>query len=85
MGDLSMSYGVPFDFANPILQDAMERVAAAAKRTGKWWGTPTGTPEHAQRILDLGGRMITAGGDHMALLKGLQNSFESYGSVRLPG
>ena len=84
MGDLSLSYGVPFDFGNPILQEALERVAEAAQKTGRWWGTPTGTPEHAQRIIDLGGRMITAGGDHMALLKGFQNSFEDFSSVRLP-
>ena len=85
MGDLSLSYGVPFDFGNPILQEALERVAEAARKTGRWWGTPTGNPEHAQRIINLGGRMVTAGGDHMALLKGFQKSFEDFSSVRLPG
>lgn len=83
MADLSISYGVPFEFGHPILQEALERVAAAAKRTSRWWGTPTGSPEHAQKILNLGGRMITAGGDHMALVNGFRNSFESYSKVRI--
>ncbi len=81
MADLSLSYGLPLDFNNPTLQDVLDRVNEAASKTGRWWGTPTGSPEHAQNILDRGGRMITAGGDHMALVKGFSDSFESFSKV----
>ena len=84
MADLSLSYGVPFEFNNPVLQEVIDRVAEVAAKTGRWWGTPTGTPEHAQSILDRGGRMVTAGSDHMFLLRGFQESFEKYSALRVP-
>ena len=80
-GDLSLSYGVPFQFDHPLLQKATERVAEAVRKAGKWWGTTSGTPEAAQRALDLGARMITAGGDHGALVNGLRNSFQEFGKI----
>lgn len=84
-GDLSLSYGVPLEFEHPSVQGAIDRVAAAAKKHGKHWGLPTGTPEAAQRMLDRGARMITAGGDHFSLVKGLQDSFKAYGQVAIKG
>jgi len=80
-GDLSLSYDVPLQFDHPLLQEATKRIAAAAQRNGKWWGIPTGTPEKAQQMLDLGARMITAGGDHGALINGLRNSFHDFSSI----
>lgn len=80
-GDLSLSYGVPLEFDHPLLQQAMERVAKAAGKHGKWWGTTTPTPEKAQRMLDMGARMIVAGSDHVALVNGLSESFRSYGQL----
>ncbi len=84
-GDLSLSYGVPLQFDHPLLQKATERVAEAVKKAGKWWGTTTGTPEAAQRALDLGARMITAGGDHHALVNGLKSSFQQFGQIAIKG
>jgi 4-hydroxy-2-oxoheptanedioate aldolase len=77
-GDLSLSYGVPLQFDHPVLQKATERIAEAVKRAGKWWGTTTATPQAAQRALDLGARMVTAGGDHHALVNGLKASFQQF-------
>lgn len=84
-GDLTLSYGVPLEFDHPDIQTAFDRVAAAAARHGKWWGTTSGSPASAQRILDRGGRMFTAGGDHGALVQGLQNSFKAHDSVAIKG
>jgi 4-hydroxy-2-oxoheptanedioate aldolase len=81
--DLSLSYGVPLDFDHPLLQEATRRVADAARKNGKWWGTTTATSEKAQRVLDLGGRMIVAGGDHFALVNGLRDSFREFSSVTI--
>jgi len=67
-GDLTISYGVPMQMDHPDVQRAYDRVANAAAKHGKWWGTTSATPEAAQKVLDRGGRMITCGGDHPYLL-----------------
>ncbi|HWA96595.1 MAG TPA: aldolase/citrate lyase family protein [Terracidiphilus sp.] len=81
--DLSLSYGVPLEFGHPLLQRAAERVAEAARKHGKWWGIPTATPEKAQAAIDMGARMIVAGGDHGALVGGLQSSLRSFSQVEI--
>jgi 4-hydroxy-2-oxoheptanedioate aldolase len=84
-GDLTLSYGVPLEFNHPSIENAFDRVAAAAAKYGKWWGTTSGSPEAAQRVVDRGGRMFTAGGDHGALVQGLQNSFTAFSKVAIAG
>ena len=56
---------------HPLVQGAINRLAAACENHGKWWGMPTGTPEAAQKLLDRGARMITCTGDHSLLVNGL--------------
>lgn len=82
-GDLTLSYGVPLEFNHPLIEAAVDRVAAAAAAHGKWWGTTSGSPAAAQRVVDRGGRMFTAGGDHGALVNGLKNSFEAFSAVKM--
>jgi 4-hydroxy-2-oxoheptanedioate aldolase len=84
-GDLTLSYGLPMQFNHPQIEAAFDCVAQAAARHGKWWGTTSGTPEAAQKVLDRGGRMITAGGDHGALLKGLTTSFREFSTIGIRG
>ena len=79
--DLSISLGVPFEFGHPLMEDAFDKVAAACAKHGKWWGTTSGSPEAAQRVVDRGGRLFTAGGDHGALLNGLRQSFQAFSTV----
>lgn len=81
--DLSLSYGVPLQNDHPHVQKALNRVASAAAKTGKWWGTVTRTPEEAQRELDRGARMITCADDHFLLVHGLQNAQKSFASVTI--
>jgi len=82
-GDLSNSYGVSMQFDHPLIQTAIDRVAAAATNAGKWWGIPTGTPEAAQRALDRGARMITCGGDHTFLVNGFRQAFEQFQGLQI--
>lgn len=82
-GDLSISYGVPFEFDHPLVQSAIDRVAAAASKAGIWWGIPTGSPEQAQRYIDRGARLVTAGNDHALLLRGFQNAFSGFKDLRV--
>jgi 4-hydroxy-2-oxoheptanedioate aldolase len=84
-GDLTLSYGVPMQFDHPLIEAAFDAVADAAARHGKWWGTTSGTPEAAQKVLDRGGRMFTAGGDHAALVNGLKASFEAFRTAGIRG
>lgn len=76
--DITISYGVPFQFDHPSVQRAIDRVASAAVLAGKWWGIATGSPEDAQRSLDRGARMITCGSDHGFLVRGFQNAAKEF-------
>jgi len=39
--DLTISYGVPMQRDHPQVQRAMDKVANAVAKAGKWWGTVT--------------------------------------------
>lgn len=82
-GDLTINCGAPMQVSHPDVQRAIDRVANAAAKHGKWWGMPTGSPEAAQALLDRGARFITCGGDHGALVGGLRNSFQAHTGLRL--
>ena len=72
---------MPLQFNHPLMRAAYERVAAAAARAGKWWGTTTPTPDSAREVIKLGGRMIIAGVDHSILLRGFRDSYLEYQEV----
>ena len=59
--DLSQSYGVPLQFDHKLMRAAVERVAEAAARHGKWWGIPVGNAERGAVYYDMGARFLTAG------------------------
>ena len=82
-GDLSISLGVPFDRRHPLMQHAIDRIANAAAKAGKWWGMPSGSPEDAQSLLDRGARFLTVGCDHPILVNGLRNEFEHHRSLNV--
>jgi len=81
-GDLSLSYGVPGETQHPLLEAAIDRIAAACGRHGKWWGTVTGHPARAQNILDRGGRFLAVPGDHGWLVRGLAETWASFGPIQ---
>jgi len=84
-GDLSISYGVPFQFDHPLVLKAIDKVAEAAQKAGKWWGIPTGSAKQAQWALDRGARLVTAGNDHGLLMQGFKNKINEFRDVRLNG
>ncbi len=81
--DLSLSYGIPMQFQHALIQQAKDKVANAAAKAGKWWGTVTVTPESAQRELDRGARMVTCFDDHFALVNGLRNGYERFSEIEI--
>jgi len=49
------------------LDDAIDKVAAAAQRHGKAWGCTAPSPERVRQLRDRGARFIGYGGDYLAL------------------
>jgi 4-hydroxy-2-oxoheptanedioate aldolase len=82
--DLSISYGVPLERQHPKVQHALDKVANASEKAGKWWGTVTETPELAQQELDRGARLITCANDHFLLVHGLQDAYRQFENLTLP-
>jgi 2-keto-3-deoxy-L-rhamnonate aldolase RhmA len=67
-----------------LVQRAMDTVANAAEKAGKWWGTVTNTPEQAQTEMDRGARMVTCANDHFLLVHGLQSASKSFANLTVP-
>ena len=80
-GDLSVIAGIPYQFDHPLIADAYRRVAEAAHRAGKWWGTVTGTPEHTRMLMDLGARFLCHGADIIMLKQGMELVQQRYSAL----
>lgn len=61
--DLSNGYGVIGQLRHPKVMAAIEKVAEAAARHGKWWGLPVTDAEEAAEFAEMGGRFFNIGGD----------------------
>jgi 2-keto-3-deoxy-L-rhamnonate aldolase RhmA len=81
--DLAASYGVPFQSGHADVQRAIDKVANACAKAGKYWGMPTGSPEAAQKLIDRGARMITCTGDHGLLVNGFRNAIREFAHVKV--
>jgi 4-hydroxy-2-oxoheptanedioate aldolase len=68
--DLSQSYGIPLETHAPIMQQAVQRVAEAAARHGKWWGIPVGSAEVGERYYEMGARFLACGAAIIILQEG---------------
>lgn len=71
-GDFSILAGIPGEMDHPRVQQATERIAAAARNTGKHWGKPTPTAEAARVCLELGARLLFHGADLLMVKEGLE-------------
>lgn len=77
--DLSVNLGVPGECLHPKCVAALERIAAAAKRSGKSWGILSQDPEHARVCRELGCQLFSIFGDlscFRAGLKALEEKFK---------
>jgi 2-keto-3-deoxy-L-rhamnonate aldolase RhmA len=71
--DLTNSMGIPAEFDHPRFVAAVDKVVAAARRTGKTAGFMAADEAWGKRFLDLGFRLIAYGLDS-ALLQGALSS-----------
>ena len=71
-GDFSILAGVPCQFEHPLVLNAIDRVAAAAKAAGIEWGTVTFNPEHCRMLQSKGARFLCHGADLLLVKRGLE-------------
>ena len=71
-GDFSILSGIPGQFDHELIQQAMRRIAEAARNAGKHWGCPAFSREHTQKLLDLGARFICHNADVLMIKAGLE-------------
>ena len=62
-GDFSILSGIPGQWDHPQIKDAMQKVSAAVQKAGKHWGMPIFNMDHAQEVMNLGGRFLCHGAD----------------------
>ena len=80
-GDYSILAGIPGQMNHPIIKEAMQRVSAAAKKAGKDWGMPIFSTEHAQEVMELGGRFLCHGCDLIMVKNGLEEMQKKFGPL----
>jgi len=77
-GDLSIAMGIPFQFDHPRMREVWEKVATAADKAGKWWGTVMLSPEQVQRDCRRGARLFNLGSDHGLLYGGMKDRLAQF-------
>jgi 2-dehydro-3-deoxyglucarate aldolase/4-hydroxy-2-oxoheptanedioate aldolase len=76
--DLSQSLRLSGEWDHPVIWQAIERVAAAARRHGVHWAILPPTLDYGRRCVELGCRMLSLGLDAWAFWKGLRATREDY-------
>ncbi|WP_138275938.1 HpcH/HpaI aldolase family protein [Rhodoluna limnophila] len=72
--DLSFALGVPRDFKNPIFQDALSKVLAAAAAHGKVAGILASDTSIARTYVEMGFRFIAIGSDSTLMAKAISDA-----------
>lgn len=79
--DLSFSMGLRGRQDEPVLDDAVSRVAAAARRHDKILGRPAGTPAQVREYLDQGFRFFQASTDLALMEHGARQFLDPLGKA----
>jgi len=74
VADFTVSSGIPGQFQHPSVFEAMDCVAAAARRHGKAWGTPSFGAAHAEELLERGARFLSYTSDLILVKQGLERA-----------
>jgi len=76
--DLSQSLGIPLQFGSPKIKAVFELAAKTAKKYGKWWGAPAGSPERTAELYDMGARFLAWGAAVILLTQGYRAAKEQF-------
>ena len=71
-GDLSLRLGCQPSLQDPVLRAALERMAAACRKSRKPWGFPAGTIEDAKLLMDMGAQFINFGSEFFGIFQHLE-------------
>lgn len=77
-GDLTLSMGIPLQTDHPLFLDAVQKIAAAAARHGKWWGLPVKDIESAVKYAEQGARVFNISGDFTFIKQGMTQIREDF-------
>lgn len=70
--DFTVLSGFPGEFEHSAMQKAIDKIAAAARKTGKHWGMPGFSVEHTRKLLDMGATFICYMADLLMVKQGLE-------------
>lgn len=70
-GDMALRLGCTPGVEDAGMMKAQQQIAEAARRNGKAWGRPVGTPADASRLMDMGAQLIVLGSEFGALYQHL--------------
>lgn len=79
--DLSVTLGVPGEYLHPKCVSALERVSAAAKKSGKSWGILSNDPTHVRKCRELGCQLFSIFGDLECFRAGLKAAEERFADI----
>lgn len=80
--DFSILSGIPGQFDHPLMNEAIDRIADAARKAGKHWGVPVASAEKAAEMLDRGARFLPHHADIVMIknaLEQIQRQFKPLG------
>ena len=77
--DFSVITGIPGEFGHPTVVAAIEKVAQAAKNTGKNWAATCGSVESARKMIDMGARLVFHGCDVVFIKQGFDRLQAEFG------
>jgi 4-hydroxy-2-oxoheptanedioate aldolase len=76
--DFSILSGIPGEFSHPSVVAAVERIARAAKNTGKHWASTCPSLEAARQMIEMGARLVFYGCDIVFVKNGLEQLQASF-------
>ncbi len=77
--DFTVLTGIPGEFSHPTVTAAIEKVAKAAKNTGKNWAATCGSVDVARRMIELGARLVFHGCDLVFVKNGFDQVQATFG------
>jgi len=80
-GDLSILSGIPGQFDHPLIQEAIARVASAARAAGKHAGTVAFSSQHARELMARGFHFITHQADLLILKQGFERMQREFAEI----
>jgi 2-keto-3-deoxy-L-rhamnonate aldolase RhmA len=77
-GDLSQSYGLVGQSRHKVVEDAIDAMAKACAKHGKWWGMPVANRDAAKKAFQRGARVMQAANEQDILVSEFRKMKESF-------